>query len=166
MTSEVVEITTLPTIRRGRKFKRLTMLQRKVMVMHLSSMPCPEIDSSLDKSPGFARSILNSDKVKRALEAAYRDYDIELKALTPQAIDTFRRNMVCGDPAVEVRAGREVLLINGKYQEAETNRLTAEDVVERVMERISPDGTRTRYAEKRVLGANRSVHNRDTPSSE
>jgi hypothetical protein len=162
VSSELIPATSLPAVRRGKKFKRLSMLHRKVVALHLSGETNVEIESSLNMCHGFAGSVLRRDNVKQVLNRAYEDYDTELKALTPKAIDAYRRNLECGDPAVEVRAAREVLLVNGKYNESEDRRLTAEDVIERVMERISPDGTRTRYAEKRVLGAT-GVHNWDNP---
>jgi hypothetical protein len=161
--SDIIPATSLPSIRRGKKFKRLSMIHRKVVALHLSGVTNLEIDSALNMHSGFASNVLRSDKSKRVLEIAYQDFDAELKALTPKAIDAFRRNMDCGDPAVEVRAAREVLMANGKYDESQDRRMTAEDVIERVMERISPDGTRTRYAEKRVLGADRGVHNWNAP---
>jgi hypothetical protein len=166
MSSDVIPTTALPTIQKSRKFKRLSMIHRKVLALHLSGQTNREIDSTLDKREGYTSTILRKDSVKQALERAYEDYDAELKALTPKAIDAFRRNLDSGDPSVEVRAAREVLLANGKYNESEDRRLTAEDVIERVMEQIAPDGTRTRYAEKRILGASRAVHNWDNPADE
>lgn len=166
MSSEVIPTTALPTVQKSRTFKRLSMQHRKVLALHLSGVSNLDIDNALGRRTGYTATVLRRDNVKQALERAYEDYDAELRALTPKAIDAFRRNMDCGDPAVEVRAAREVLLANGKYNEAEDRRLTAEDVIERVMEQIAPDGTRTRYAEKRILGASRAVHNWDNPVDE
>jgi len=157
---QVIPAVSLPIVRKGAPFKKLKMIHRKVVALHLTGMSNADIDRILEK-PGYAGSVLTNETVKPVLARAYEEYDMELKALVPLAIQSFRKNVECGDPAVEVRAAKEILMVNGKYDGTKERQATAEDVIERILEQISPDGTRTRYAERRVMMATPGVQKWD-----
>jgi hypothetical protein len=126
------------------------MRHRQIVALHLSGHPNSLIEKMLGYSPGYVSGVLHNPAVKPLLERLYSDFDMELKALVPTAIRTLGKNMQCGDPAVEVRAATEVLSVNGKYESKKDQATTAEDVIERVLEVVDPDGTRFRIAERRL----------------
>lgn len=150
--SALVKAASIPSVTavEAAPFRKLKMRHRQVVALHLSGHSNSEIEQLLGRSGGYASQVLNNPTVKLLLERMYSDYDMQLRALVPTAITTLGRNMKCGDPATEVRAAREVLLANGKYDEQGERRVTAEDVVERVLEVVDPDGTRYRMAERRL----------------
>lgn len=157
MTTALVDIaaSSLPTIRHGGELKHVRMIHRKAIALHLAGHPGVEVDALLKKSNGWSSGLFRQPKIRAILERAYEDYDGELKALIPNAIESLRRNVECGDPAVEVRASSEVLKLNNKYDSPEGTTATAEDVVEQLWERYEADGSHTvqKLIRRRVLTA-------------
>jgi hypothetical protein len=159
MSTSVIPIVTLPTVQKG-TFKRLRMIHRRVIACHLTGFSNGEIDKQLGKADGYTSQVLNDPLAKSVLEAAYKDFDMEMRALIPSAIQTMRRGMASGDTGVALKAADMALKANRYYDKRDGTEVTAEEVVERVLEATGQKGERIRYAtrERRFL---RSVPNWD-----
>lgn len=141
-------------------FARLRMRHRRIAALHLAGKRNTEIALATGFSPGYISHVLNRDDVKSILSSAYA---AKIEQLVPKAIDALERNLRCGEPASEVRAADIALKASGRYITPGEGQPTAEDVIERVLERISPDGTTTRAIERRVLNIKGSTS--ETPPS-
>lgn len=161
--SSPVPVSALP-VTQSLGFKRLRMIHRRAIALHLQGLTGREIDRRLGKGQGWTSALLRDDRVKALLEEAYKEYDQELRALTPKAIDTIRTHLDNPDGNVALRAADMVFKTQGTYQAVEQAKQTAEDVIERVLEHIDPDGTRTRVVERRAVIS--AVQNVDIPKSE
>ncbi len=140
----------LPTLKKA-GFKRLKMKHRRIVGLHLQGCSNVEIETVLGHSSGYVSTVLHDPLVGALLESAYADYEMEIRALTPSALDAIRRNMESGDGQVELRAADMALKMNGRYDAPEDKKQTAEDVIERILEMVGADGSRLRYAERRFL---------------
>lgn len=130
---------------------RLRMIDRRAIVLHLHGRTGSEIEKALGKGPGWMSQVLRRPGVRTLLADAYRDYDDELKALTPAAIDTIRAYLQSPDGNIALRAVELQFKATGRYKESENAQLTAEDVVERILERVSPSGDTVRATERRII---------------
>ena len=158
MDMTLIHPSTLP-ITKDQAFRKLKMIHRKVIAFHLMGESCSSIDQVLGRSGGYAANVLRNPTVKSVLEKAYEQFDIELKALVPIGIAALRRNMACGNNAVEVRATEVAFKANQMFEKDQSAVIGAEEVIERIMEQISADGTKTTYKERRVVGLQQSVQN-------
>jgi len=130
-------------------FRKLKMKHRRVIARHLAGESNKAIEMSLGVHSGYVSALLRDNRVEKLLEVAYRDFDRELKALLPGAIDAIRRATTCGDTDSELKAADMALKANHKYTIQPELDQTAEDVIERIMEKINPDGSRVRLTERR-----------------
>lgn len=159
---------TLPVLRdlpttQAAPFRRLRMRHRQVLALHCAGMPNSEIDTTLGRGAGYAASVLRNDAVRPVLEALYRDYETEMRGLFPLAVEALRTHLANLDGNVALRAADLLFKVTGRYAQVEGATLTAEDIVERVLERVAPDGTRQTLSLKRIV---RSVVQKvDTPSA-
>lgn len=129
-------------------FRRLRMAHRRVLGLHLRGHTAENIAKVMALSEGTVRAVLRRDDAKRVLQSAYTE---RIAELLPRAVATVNRHLDSGDGQVALRAADIALKLNGKYTEADQAQVTAEDVIERVLERITPDGTRTRLSERRLV---------------
>jgi hypothetical protein len=141
----------LPVVKKDAGFKRLKMKHRRIIALHLDGCSNVEIAVAMDANPAYISNVLNDPLVQKFLEDAYKDFDQEIKALTPGAIAAVRRNLDCGEGKLELKAADMAFKVNHRYAEKDDARQTAEDVIERMVERLGPDGSRLRYTEKRFL---------------
>lgn len=150
----IPSILELPTVN-SVEFKRVGMKHRRVIALHLRGAPASDIDTILNHSPGYASAVLRNPKIKDLLTKFYEDYDVELQGLIPGAIDAIRRNQKCGDPGNELKAADLTFKAAGHYDRQEAAASTAEDVIERMLEIATKDGSTIRFAERRrpFLGA-------------
>lgn len=141
---------TLPDLAQAVELRRLKITHRRVLTLHLMGLPGTEIATRLGKSTAFVYNTIRSAPGQAFLNRAYEIVDCEIKALMPKAVEAIRRNLDCDDGQIEVRAAEQVMKLNKKYDDSSERQLTAEDVIERVLEQINPDGTRIRLSEKRI----------------
>jgi hypothetical protein len=127
------------------------MKHRRIIALHVQGLQNTEVAAFLRVSPTYVSSVLNNPTVQPVLHAIYADYERELKALFPMTVDALRKALENGDHGDKLRAAELWHKIHGTFQRTEDSRVTAEDVVERIMEKISPDGERVRYTERRFL---------------
>lgn len=134
-------------------FARLRMKHRRIIARHLAGESNKGIEMSLGVHAGYVGALLRDSRVEALLEVAYKEFDRELRALIPGAIDAIRRNQQCGDGDLELKAADMALKANHKYTIRPELEQTAEDVIERIMEKINPDGSRIRMVERRRFPA-------------
>ena len=127
-------------------FGRLRMSHRRILTLHLKGHTAEKIAQTLQMSEGAVRHVLRRDDAKRVLSSAYAE---RIHHLLPRAVETVDKHMDSSDGQVALRAADIALRLNGKFEQAADSAITAEDVIERIMERISPDGTTTRLTERR-----------------
>ena len=130
--------------------KRLRLKHRRVLALHLQGCSNEEIASTLSISTSYIRSIINSDPGKAYLEAAFADFDKELRALVPRAIAAMRDTVESNDEKVRLHSAELILKANRKFDAPPGSGDSAEAVIERILERVGLDGTRVRIAERRI----------------
>lgn len=157
--SQLPALIDMPTIKDA-PFKRLKMAHRQVIALHVQGRASSEIDRLLQKTPGFASRVLRNDAVRPVLEAIYKDHEVEMNGLWPMAVSTLRQHMMSIDGSIALRAVDLLFKVTGKYAKAEAEHASAEDIIVRVLEQISPDGTRQRLATRHILRS--VVHKMDT----
>jgi len=150
----IPSILDLPTVE-SVDFKKVGMKHRRIVALHLQGHTGIDIDGILQYPPGYSSSVLRNPKIKDLLSRFYQDFDIELQGLIPGAIDAIRRNQTCGNPPDELRAADISFKASGHYDKQEAAASTAEDVIERMLEIATKEGSTIRYAERRrpFLGA-------------
>lgn len=133
-------------------FRRLSMRHRRVVALHLAGYSGVQIDTALGCSSGYAGSVLRNPRTKPLLDAAYAEYERELIALFPKGIETIRRHLDNVDGQIALRAVDLLFKATGRYRGIEdAPQTTAEDVIERILERILPDGTKQTLSLRRVV---------------
>jgi hypothetical protein len=138
------------------------MVDRRAIALHLQGKTCGQIDKALGKGSGWMSQVLRRPGVRMLLAEAYREYDDELKALTPLAIETIRGCLTSPDGNIALRAVELQFKATGRYNEQSNAQLTAEDVVERILERVAPNGDTLRVRERHII---RSVVRNPIPST-
>lgn len=153
--------TQLPaTVANSAAFKRMRMRHRRVLALHLAGKRNFEIAAALRLSDAYVGHVLRRDDSKALCAPVYAE---RIEQLVPKAIDALERNMRCGDSSTEVRAADIALKVAGRYSNTDEGKSTAEDVIERVLERIAPDGSRTRATERRVVRMKGDIVEPPTP---
>jgi len=137
------------------------MKYRRVLALHLSGARNKDIARSLKITEQYVSTILRKDEIRSICAPAYAE---RIEQLVPKALETLERNMECGDASAEVRAADIALKAAGRYVAPGEGAVTAEDVIERVLERISPDGTRVRATERRIISMKGGLLEAPTPS--
>lgn len=161
-TSAVIPVpAALPAVQKE-GFKRLRMKHRRIIALHLAGEPNVDIASTLGHHPAYISMVLRDPLVKTVLEAAYSDYEMEIRALTPSAIEAVRKHLDSADGSVALRAADMAFKINGRYEQREENRVTAEDVIERILQTVGADGSRLQYTERRFLRQTKSQIGNDS----
>lgn len=127
-------------------FGRLRLSHRRILALHLKGHTAARVAEAMQLSEGSVRAILRRDDCKRVLSNSYAE---RILHLLPRAIVTVDKHMNDSDGQVALRAADIALRLNGRFEAAAESVVTAEDIIERVMERISPDGTTTRLTERR-----------------
>lgn len=140
-----------PTVVKSAPFKRLKMKHRRVIALHIQSLKNSEIAALLNVSASYVSTVLNNPAVQPILESIYKDYEKELKALFPLTVNALRDGLEHGEMGERLRATELWHKIHGTFQNVDEARVTAEDVIERIMEQVAPDGSKLRYTERRFL---------------
>ncbi len=140
-------------------FKRLRMKHRRIIALHVSGKSNPVIARMLDVAPSTVSQTLNNPAVTPILTSIYEQYDRELKALYPLAIDSMREAMESDDYTAKLRAADLYFKTQGKYNEKQENERTAENIVELILSDAGNTVKRIRYTERKFLSAN--VQNSD-----
>lgn len=130
------------------RFKRLRVQHQRILSLHLKGWSTDSIAQSTKNPETYVRYVLGISKYKPLLAAAY---ETRIEQLMPKAIDALERNMQCGEPSAEIRAADVAFKANGRYEQVVDKGITAENVIERILEKISPDGTTTRAIERRIV---------------
>lgn len=158
--AELLPAETTALAERG-QFKRFKMKHRRIVALHLRGKSQTAIAAAVGCSPSLVSTTLRRPQAKAILAEAYAQYDAEARALFPLALDAIRRNIQSGDGQTELKAADMALKINGKYEQAAESAVTAEDVIERVLERIDADGTTVRVTERRRSAVARPLRSDD-----
>jgi hypothetical protein len=130
-------------------FRRLKVAHRRVIALHIRGIPSAEIDTILGRGQGYAGSVLRNPAVQPILDAIYRDYDNELRALYPLTIKRMRGILEEGSDSDALRATELWHKIHGTMDRVKDERATAEDVIEQILEKIMPDGSVMRITKRR-----------------
>ena len=143
-------VATLPSVQQG-GLRRLKMKHRRILALHLAGQSNAVVAETLGCKSSYVSQVLNDPLSRTFLEAAYRDYDQEIRALTPLAVEAIRRNLDNPDGQVALRAADLAFKVNGRYESKQDDRPTAEDVIERILERVEADGSKIVVKERRLL---------------
>ncbi len=147
-----IEVADLPTVKH-QPFKRLKMRHRRVIVLHLQGVANTDIAVALGCSAGYVSQVLRNPTVIPILQRCYEDYEAEFQSLTPLCIKALRRNIECGEGAIELKAVDIAFRRQGVYEKKVDTSATAEDVIERILKITGRDGSRLEFSERRFLKA-------------
>lgn len=162
--AEVIPITSLPTTQ-GAPFKRLRMKHRRIIALHMQGLSGVDIAKVLGTSSAYVSEVLRNDSVRPLIEAIYREYEHELRALFPLTVERLRSVLRGGEDADALRAIELWHKIHGTYERAGEADKTAEDVIEMILEKVTADGSkltvRRRVANSALLGIQKSDEDSD-----
>jgi hypothetical protein len=123
----------------------------KVIALHLDGCSNKEIAAVMGSSGAWVSQVLNSEVVQPILSRCFEDYERELQAMTGPAVNRLRRIIETGEDR-DAKGAIDILFKRqGAYDRAAKAHMTAEDVIERILEQVAPDGTRTKMTERRLL---------------
>lgn len=141
-------VVNLPTANTA-PFRRLKMVHRRVIALHLMGKSNAAIERALGRSSGYVSGVLNNPTVQPVLERCYRDYEREMRALFPLTVEAIRGALERGETPERLRAADLWHKIHGTYDKQKDTSQTAEDVIERILEQVNSDGTKLRVIERR-----------------
>lgn len=121
---------------------RLRPLHYRIIGLHLRGLKGDRIAQVLGIHPGTVSFTLHNPTAQAVIDQAYKDRDLEVRALSLVAVDRIRDALAHGDPRIYLSAARDALKINGMYDHSLSGEATAEDVIARILE-VRTDGPAT-----------------------
>lgn len=111
-----------------------TPAHRLVLRLRASGKPTDEIADETGFSEAMVRKLCNSPTGKAYIEAVYQDLDAEFKAMYGEVVSTTRKWIKCADPQISLTAINLWSKINGKFTQKVEVKVTAEDVVRKLVQ--------------------------------
>ena len=124
----------------AKPLKRLTPRHKAVVAMHLSGISAQEIAQTLECKISWVYNTLRDPLVKSILDRGMEIAEDELAALLPLSIEALRKTLMSGTESGRLRAAETVLKSQGKHEKPPLAAESAEDVIGRMMARITVDG--------------------------
>lgn len=138
--------------------RKLTARHKAVLAMHLSGRPSQEIASLLGCPQSWVNKTLRDPLVKEIVSRGLEMVDDELAALFPLSVDALRVTLTGGTEGGKLRAAEMVLKSQGKHEKPQASQETAEDVIGRMMARITVEG-------KAIIEVGTQISGRDAQGS-
>lgn len=135
-------------------FKRLRMKHRRIIALHVSGHSNVEIARMEETSPVTVSNVLNNPITKPILTSIYEQFDQELKALFPLAIDSMRDAMRDGEHKDALKAADLYFKTQGTYDKKEDVGHTAESIIELILDNAGDAVKRIKYTERKFLREN------------
>jgi len=120
--------------------KRLTAKHKQIILMHLSGLSNNEIALASGRTPVSISRILHDPLAEPEISRLLKDTEKEFEALYPKSVERLREAMdaetLAKTPAYTTRLKAVDIYFraSGKYQDADTGKETAEDVIQRILQ--------------------------------
>lgn len=124
-----LEVATVAVVERP-----LTPQQRLLLRYYACGLQPKEIHEKTGYSLSRISVVVNSSAGKAYLENVYKELDAELKSLYNETIQVVRKGLRNADPSVNLAAAALWFKTSGKMQQSLQVNVTAEDVVQRMMQ--------------------------------
>lgn len=134
-------------------FKRIKMKHRRIIALHVSGHANADIARMLDVTSTAVAQTLANPKVQPILASIYEQFDKELKALYPLAIDAMRDAMNSDEHGAALKAADLYFKTQGTYERKEEAGHTAESIIEVILEKAEGLVRKVKYTERKFLSA-------------
>lgn len=119
------------------KLRKLLPRHKSIIAFHLQGWSNRDIAHQMNMDEIAVGRVLRDPLSQNLINRYMEMTDDELRALMPKTVASLRRGLEHPDIHVQMKAADKVLKTQGKYNEKEGGRETAEDVIARALERVA-----------------------------